>query len=582
MNDASIVSPVRETAHRGADDLLSAGLGLPGLAGLPSPIADRLQPTAAELRRRAIQSNWKGIADFGPLGGYGTVYGAVAAVPGREYSALAQLPAARAPFRVLLQAPDQFDRKARCLIVAPSSGSRGVYGAIALAGAFGLPRGCAVVYTDKGTGSGYFDTADQTGVALDGTRAHAGEAGLEFEPASAPRDAGIAVKHAHSGDNPEADWGRHVLAAAEFGLTMLDRAYPDAAPFTAANTRIIATGLSNGGGAVLRAAGDDHTGLLDGVVALEPNIHVPERGRALYDYVTEAAVWLPCALADARFAGAPLARAAGVVPPPFALRCGSLHALGLLPGVGLAAQTAAAVAHLHAAGWRDNVIATAAATTAFDVWRSVAVAYSSAYLRRGVGDMPCGYGYAATSAMGVVGVDDPAARAAWWADANGVPPGAGVVITGGTDASLDPLLPGLRCLRALWSGDAADAAALHASVAALAAALPRSDLPIWVLHGADDGLVPSAFTSEPYVAWLRDNGRTPRYWKVPHAQHFDAFLPVTGFGDVHVPLLPYGYFALARMYDTVVAGAPLPQLPTPVTRPRGAGPLTDAMLDLPR
>ena len=55
-------------------------------------------------------------------------------------------------------------------------------------------------------------------------------------------DKGIAVKHAHSGDNPEADWGRHVLQAARFGLQALNEAFPQQAPFTAANTRIIAFG----------------------------------------------------------------------------------------------------------------------------------------------------------------------------------------------------------------------------------------------------------------------------------------------------------------------------------------------------
>lgn len=142
------------------------------------------------------------------------------------------------------------------------------------------------------------------------------------------------------------------------------------------------------------------------------------------------------------------------------------------------------------------------------------------------------------SATGIPGVNDPLARVAWWADAAGVPPGNGVGLVGGTDFSADPTLPGLRCLRALWQGDDADARALHQSVAALTAGLPRTEMPIWVVHGADDGLLPTAFTSEPCVAWLREQGRTPRYWKIPHAQHFDAFLALPGFGDVHAPLLP--------------------------------------------
>ena len=70
----------------------------------------------------------------------------------------------------MTQVPDLFDRDRRCVVVTASSGSRGIYGAISLAGAWGLARGCAVAYTDKGAGSGYFDVASQTGVRLDGTR----------------------------------------------------------------------------------------------------------------------------------------------------------------------------------------------------------------------------------------------------------------------------------------------------------------------------------------------------------------------------------------------------------------------------
>ena len=584
MTPSFVVSPVRETAHRGGDDLLSAGLGLAGLRGAPSAYADLLHPTPAELRRRAIQTSWKGIADLGPLGGYGSVYGAVPDVPGREYTAFAHLPGAHAPHRVLLQAPDGFDRNARCLVVTASSGSRGIYGAISLAGAWGLPKGCAVAYTDKGTGAGYYDSADHTGVALDGTRAKAGQAELEFAPVDAPADAGIAVKHAHSGDNPEADWGRDVLQAARFGLAMLDRAYPDAAPFTAQNTRIIATGLSNGGGAVLQAAGIDDADLLAGVVALEPNVHVAGHGgRALYDYATEAALLMPCALADVRFANTPFARAGGLVPPAFLARCASLHADGMLTATTPTGQAAEALQQLHDSGWRDEAIATGASSTAFDVWRAVAAGYASAYLRRGVGHMPCGYSYRTLDAAGKPGPVDPAVEASWWADASGIPPGNGVTLAGGADLSADPTLPGLRCLRALWTGDSADARALHASVAALAARLPRANLPVFVLHGAADGLLPTAFTSEPYVAWLRSEGRHPLYWKVPAAQHFDAFLALPGFGDRHVPLLPYGYAALDRLWAHLHAGQPWPdELPTPAARPRGAGALTQAELDLPR
>ena len=84
------------------------------------------------------------------------------------------------------------------------------------------------------------------------------------------------------------------------------------------------------------------------------------------------------------------------------------------------------------------------------------------------------------------------------------------------------------------------------------------------------------------LAWLRDEGRRPLYWKVPYAQHFDAFLVLPGFGDRHVPLLPYGYAALDRLWAHLYEGAAWPtDVPTPAARPRGAGALERGMLGLP-
>jgi hydroxybutyrate-dimer hydrolase len=574
MQDIDFVQGgVRVTRHRDHDDLLSAGLGLGGLKGPLAPFVDASLPSTEELRRRAIQTSWKGIADLGPLGGYGAVYGAVPHIPGREFQAFAKLESAHSPHRVLLQVPDNFDVARRCLVVTASSGSRGIYGAIALAGAWGLPRGCAVAYTDKGTGSGYFDFSDDSGVALDGRRAKRGEAALEFEPDMRTGE-GVAIKHAHSGDNPEADWGKHVLQAAQFGLAMLDRAFPNQAPFTPQNTTIIATGLSNGGGAVLQAAGIDDQHMLAGVVALEPSVHTTS-GRALYDYMTEAAIWMPCALLEARFASAPFARdAQGVPHAAWLARCAQLHEKGMLKSSTPEQQAAEAYAHLRNSGWTDQVIATAASSTAFDLWRVIGAAYASAYLRCGADTMPAGYRYLATNA-------DDAIRASWWSDASGIPPGNGVGLFGGVNNSSDPTFVGIEHLRRLWTGNGDDVLALHASVKTLNAALPRTNLPLWVVHGADDGLLPTAFTSEPYVEWLRSEGRQPLYWKVPHAQHFDAFLAFPGFGDRHLPLLPYGYAALDRLWAHLFEAKPWSaDLPTPANMPRGASTLKWGMLGL--
>ena len=575
----------RVTEHRVADDLLTAGLGIAGLRSpVPPAFDDPARPTADEARRRAIWSNWRGIADLSPGGGFGSVDPEPQPVPGREFSALLRLPDARQPFRALVQLPDAFDPARPCLVVSAASGSRGIYGAIALAGAWGLPRGCAVVHTDKGAGSGWFDHAGGIGFALDGTPAGRDQT-LEYAPE--PGHDGrplVAIKHLHSGDNPEADWGRHVEAAARFGLAMLSEAFPGRAPFTPEHTRIIAVGLSNGGGAVLRAA-EIGAGWLDGVVAVAANVHVAERGRPLFDYASEAAVLMPCALLDARFDDEPNARPAGTRPEPWQQRCASLRAAGRLAADDLTGQAAEALARLRAGGWTDAALAAAATSVSLDLWRAVTAGYAAAYSRRDGADMPCGYGYAMLDPNGLPRPASPTERAAWWSDSAGIPPAAGVTLIDAFATGPDAHLPGLLCLRGLWDGGGGQAEALRTGVAATRVGLPPSDLPMILIHGLDDGLIPEAQATGAYAAWLRDNGRTPSYWTVSPAQHFDAFLGFPQFGGRYLPLLPYAYRALDALWAHLETGAPLPADRRILGRPRpfgatGLAPLSSEHLGL--
>ena len=563
-----LVSDIAQHAYAVDDDLLTAGLGAAGLkSAVPPAFADVEHPTPAELRRRAIWSNWRGIADLAPGGGYGELYGYLQPVPGREYHALAKLPHAHQPHRVMLQLPDNFDARKRCIVVTASSGSRGIYGAISLAGSWGLSHGCAVAYTDKGAGTGFVDTATGLGSKLDGSRAGVGEAS-EF---SAPRNDGadialrddgaviapIAIKHAHSGDNPEADWGRHVQQAAHFALRVLDSALPDAAPFTFANTRVIAVGVSNGGGAVLRAAelaGD----WLDGVVAVSPNVYPGEGGRALFDYATEAAMYQPCALNARAFDGVAMARPAGARSAAGLARCASLHGAGLLSALSAELQAQEALEFLRANGWTDAAMSAGALSTSFDLWRAVAVTYASAYARTSAADMPCGYSLLPMDAKGMPRAPSAAEQAAWWSDSAGIPPGAGVGIHDALASGPDPAWPGLVCLRALWQDHGELARRVQSGIAATRAGLPRSGLPVLVMHGADDGLVVEAFTGGAYARWAKSAGRDVHYWRIDNAQHFDAFLGLPMLAASYVPMMPYAYHGLEAMWAHLFEGRPLP------------------------
>ena len=58
------------------DDLLSGGLNADGLQNpVPPNFADPLNPTPAELRRRAIHTNFRAITDVTTEGGYGLFWG---------------------------------------------------------------------------------------------------------------------------------------------------------------------------------------------------------------------------------------------------------------------------------------------------------------------------------------------------------------------------------------------------------------------------------------------------------------------------------------------------------------------------
>lgn len=542
----AVVSEIRETIHRDGDDLLSAGLGLARLRAPAPPLADDTRDRSQHLRRVAIHANWRGLADLTASGGYGE--GAeLAVVEGREFHAFARLPGRAQPFRVMVQLPDAFDLDQPCLVIAPASGSRGIYGGLPVAGPWALPRGCALALTDKGAGTDLFDHAGDTGTALDGTRAARGTARLGFEPAPielGPRSAGLAmvsIPHAHSGDNPEADWGRHTLEAARFGLHILDRAYPDRAPFTPERVRITGVAISNGGNAVLRALEIDQENLFDAAVVGAPNITAPGE-RPLYDYATEAALFQPCTLADPQALMA-LPFGNPMLLPAAQARCNSLHRAGLLPEP----TAAAARGVLEASGFEAGALEQAAVNGALDLWRAVAALYASAYLRSPVDAMPCGYAVATLDAAGRPAPAPAEQVDLWWATSSGVVPtgAAGWIDNRAAETPDDPGFAGLLCLRQLWTGKDADAQKLRQSVAETLASARLPNIPIIILHGRQDGLIPPAFSARPYAQAAQAKGTAQlEYREIDGAQHFDSLVPFPGMSSRYQPLIPMVWEAL--------------------------------------
>jgi len=606
----------RATFDGSGNDLLTAGLGKTGLQSAVSPtINDALNPTAAELRRLAIYNNYRALVDITTNGGFGVLFGpnvdangvvgtGEGKIAGTEYLAFADDGTGKQNVTMLVQIPATFNAASPCIVTAASSGSRGVYGAIATAGEWGLKKGCAVAYTDKGTGNGAHDLATNTVFDMFGrpTTAMAGAQFVATPPAGTAANNRIAVKHAHSQQNPEKDWGKFTLQAVKFAFFALNE---ELAPkvnnaatvkFTPDNTLVIASSVSNGGGAALAAAELDTEGLIDGVAVGEPQIQpdgsggavvkfgattLSNGGKSLMDYTAQAMLYQPCAALSSSLASAPGVAFVNAVAG--AGRCTSLAAKGLLTATTPAAQADEALAKIRAAGWLPESDLLHASHFAFAV-PAIAVTYVNTYAQANVADNLCGYGFAATGADFRPTAIAPAAFARLFGTGNGIPPSSGInivnfnnptgaIIEGAGSASaggvFDYNLDGARCI----AGKLSDS-----TVAANIKAVQRSGRlqgkPTIIVHGRNDALVPVNHASRPYVAQSKVNDPSSKlsYIEVTNAQHFDSFIgnaALPGFDTRFIPLHVYFNRAMDAVYDNLKTGKALPPSQVVRTTPRG-------------
>jgi hydroxybutyrate-dimer hydrolase len=586
-----IGEPLREVYDGRSDDLLTAGLGGEGLRAAPPEFVDPLRPTWRELRRRAVYFNTRGLLDVREPSGYGSRYGARAGerIAGVEYLAALRGPEGRGSTTALLQLPIAFDPRQPCLVVVASSGSRGIYGALPTAGEWGLRRGCAVAHTDKGTGIGLYDIDRQLAITFDGRVVAAAEAapGTAFAPprdefASLPPHA-LLFKHAHSRVNPEADWGHHVLQAGHFALAMLNREFAAVlrTPLTPRNTLIIAAGISNGGGAVLRALEQDRGEFFDGAVAAEPNVAVaaavggftlqeagaaPQRisVRNLYDYASLHAVLQPCAALAEDAASIPLG-AVMTLNPTLGPWCEALARDRLVTGATRDAQAADARRQLLAAGVHPDALRLTAVNLQFGLWPSVISTYAAAYARAPANAHPCGLHFAAVDPLGQPRALTELELARAFSDYNGIAPGGAVAILrtladSSRSVAAAAALDTQRCLRDQMPVLADGLAAIE-----MRGAVGRR--PVIVLHGRDDSLVPVNHSARAYVAAharaQRGRGEL-RYYEIPRVQHFDAFLVLPGLDGQYRPMQPYLNEALDLLQARLTRRAALP--PSQVVR----------------
>jgi len=617
------------------NDLLTAGLGRTGLGSLTPPgFADPLHPTAEELRRLAIYNNYRALVDPTTGGGYGSLYGpnvtangtvtgGEGLIAGDEYLAFEKNGDGRANVTMMVQVPDSFDPTNSCIVTAPSSGSRGVYGAIATAGEWGLKHGCAVAYTDKGTGTGAHDLQNNSVNLIRGERADAAQAGDDsnftarlsdsqralFNAATPNR---FAFKHAHSQQNPEKDWGNNVLRSIKFAFKVLnDKLRHRGVEISKRNTIVIASSVSNGGGASVRAVEQDEDHLIDGLAVGEPNVNpkfssrftiaqsgyppLAAHSRPLIDYITLVNVFQGCADLAPANASAPL----NFAPSP--ARCASLHAKGLLASTTTPDQATEAQKIINDFGILTEQNLVQPGYWTFFVPQSISVTYANAYGRFSVADNLCNYSLGVTTG-GVPGPIAAAAEAQIFGTSNGIPPTSGINLInnaapGGPRedraSTPDQNLDGALCLRSLAIGrDAATGAPLGATqgpqahrigegVEDIIASGDLHRVPAIFVTGRNDAILPPNFASRAYFGLnnLVEGSRSPlRYYEVTNAQHLDSFNAFGGYNAMFIPLHRYFIQAMDLMYDHLRHGGALPPSQVVHTTPRGAGapPITAA------
>ncbi|UUZ72170.1 D-(-)-3-hydroxybutyrate oligomer hydrolase [Polaromonas sp. P1(28)-8] len=620
------------------DDLLTAGLGKTGLGATAPVAADPLNPTAAELRRIAIFNNYRAALDISVAGGYGSLYGpnvdasgvittSEGKIAGTEYMAYSDDGTGNQNITMLVQVPTTFNPASPCIVTGTSSGSRGIYGAIGTSGEWGLKNGCAVAYTDKGTGTGIHDLQNDTVNLQNGVRATATAAGkasnftasltsterAAFNTATPNR---FAVKHAHSQQNTEKDWGKWTLQAVEFAYFVLNENYGDVAKdgvsrlvkLKPANTVVIASSASNGAGAALAAAELDTKGLITGVAVAEPQIQVvPDTrlsvkrgastiggtGRSLFDYASLGNLLQPCAAL-----ASPTTNVFNTVNTTIATnRCNALQSSGLIVGNTTAELAADAMARLLAAGHQPESSVLQASHYSFAT-PAVAVTFANSYGRFSVKDNLCGFSFAATGAAGSATPNAPVAASATalatsFGASNGIPPTVGINIVNNNSvggplldaASLsagsvqDYNIAGALCLRELAGGSSADALRVQQGISEVLRTGDLQGKPALIVHGRADTQVPVAFSSRPYFGRNKIvEGANSRlsYIEVTNAQHFDAFLAFPGYGERFVPAHRYFIQAMDMMYANLKTGAALPASQVVRTVPRG---LTGAVVN---
>ncbi|MDN3640111.1 3-hydroxybutyrate oligomer hydrolase family protein [Simiduia curdlanivorans] len=587
------------------DDLVSAGLTLNQLRTKLAPAEDSANPTASELRRGAYHQNYQSLLALAEQDGYGQAYAQAMQtdnlVAGSEYLLPVRYSDHSIAAMLMVQVPTHFDGKNPCLVVTASSGSRGIYGAVGVVGAWALHQGCAVASTDKGTGTGFHwltenlaqSTTGQvkTGSAIDSHFHAKGSSKLDALIDQYPHR--IATKHAHSGKKIEQEWGQFTLQAAQLGFYVLNQYHRDkqqAGYFTRANTLTLGAAISNGGAAVLQAAELDQDGWLDAIVVSEPNVFLPSNFSYRLNGATKTTRSLPHRAIEYALYGACASLAETVDSPlsamqlpyftgHFANRCEQLKNLGLIQGEDQQALAQAALVKMQQVGLAPEAHTLLMTSSAIGLWESIAVNYTNSYLGSSVEDHLCQLSYAFVDQTGQPIATPEAVRNHLFASSSGIIPTSGLHIINDQSqegprslyfsknqaGQLDYGLTNMLCLKqAINSPD------FDAQVNQLAFSGDLHGKPALIVQGGSDNLIDPSQHSRAYLDLnyhAEGNKSQLRYIEVDRGQHFDAFLNYPPLRTYYTPL--HGFFeqALDIMLAHLNSAKPLPPSQRILTEP---------------
>ncbi len=586
------------------NDLLTAGWTIEELAQKKLPRTGDFADLEW-LRKVSYYNNITALLDTTPTGGYGRLFGPRTghdAISGYEYITYSLDINNHLDATLMLQIPDNMTLDKPCIIVAASSGSRGIYGAVGTVGTWALERKCAVAYTDKGTGTGFYFHDSNKGFDLRGAYKNNKSSLLVYSPSLQSSDerflkeypTAISIKHAYSNKNIEKDAGKFVIQAGEFALYQLNQHFKNKqtyVKFSKDNTTIIAASVSNGAAASLKAGEGDLLGLFDGIVAAEPNItpfnnaqlkimqgnhQVTKHSAAGYEYFNAQNLYSPCALLTEEAQQQPFFSPTPTKIKALQVWCKSLKQDGFIKGDEILELANNALRKLTNIGIATNQQKLSPIMHRIKLWPAIAATYINQTGRFNLGDNVCSIYFSAVDSNKTPAHMSQLNRLGLFANSNGIPPTAGISLV-----SSDAKMTAYQQAKCFY--EIAKLPRVKQGAKELLATTDLNNIPTIILHGRNDSLISPNHSSRPYYAnavlkfkssinkdKVENDGKASniRYYEINNSQHFDAFISLPQFSSEYVSLHYYFEQSLDLMFDHLTMQSRLPESQVVKAKPR--------------